>query len=257
MSMSSNDMTPYQEYLKYVASGARSDLPDSGSNVSDTQSQTSEWQVNPEWLKNPTGLFDLTPNYRSSGSNLNPYGSITNRNQLRSLSGRLGLKAEDADRAALDVAQTHFNTSKGPYSEASSPSIIGDEIAKRLHAQAGMPYEGLTPEQTKSASDAAQNFQEQVKGKREASQDATDWSDSISAITPFLMAAHASWAAPLLRMAGPQAGSQVSSHYRPPAQISAQTPLQRLQQLYKGPKADGGSQSIERLRQLYNLANKG
>lgn len=118
----------------------------------------------PDQSKNPWAIDQLfNTGYSGRGSNINPYATIQNRDALRSAAQKLGLSAADADRAALDYAQTHYNQQGETYSEASSPGIIANEIAKRLFAQAGKSYQGLTPDQQKEMVQKATNYQNEAK----------------------------------------------------------------------------------------------
>jgi hypothetical protein len=107
-------------------------------------------------LDNPAALNNLLDaEYGGRGANVNPYGALGARDALREVATKLGLTAEDADKAALDYALEQFNTYGQNYSEASHPAIIADQIAKRIFGQAGKPYEGLSDEENiKLISDA-------------------------------------------------------------------------------------------------------
>lgn len=147
------DASPYQSYLNYA-------IPDTtGYANQDFYSGPA-----PNQSQNPWGIEQLfNTSYAGRGANTNPYATTKNRDALRSAAQRLGLTAADADRAALDFAQTHFNQFGGPYSEASNPGVIADEIAKRLFSQAGRTYQGLTPEQRQEMVQRATNYQNEVK----------------------------------------------------------------------------------------------
>ncbi len=76
-------------------------------------------------------LFDVNP---TSDSSLNPYFHPEIRDAMRQVASRLGLSQEDADRAALTVAQQHFSNTGEPYSMGTHPGIIADQIAQGLFA---------------------------------------------------------------------------------------------------------------------------
>lgn len=86
-----------------------------------------------------TTLFDYDYGaHGNRGANPNPYFSIDNREQLRGYAMQLGLTADDADRAALQVAQTHYTPNGSLYTEAGPPpENIKDEIAQILYKQSG------------------------------------------------------------------------------------------------------------------------
>lgn len=163
------DVSPFLAYLQYAGGSgdvANSLITSGGDNGID--GGMSWASVDPNWLTNPQGLFDIGYNAGSRRS-LNPYYSTQNRDALRDVAERLGLSPADADRAALDLAQQHFNQFGQGYSDATHPSIIADDIARQLFAQAGMDYSGLSPEQTAQYVSDATLFQNRNK---EADQDA-------------------------------------------------------------------------------------
>lgn len=115
---------------------------------------------------------DLDPNalenlfasqYSGRYANYNPYFSPQIRDNMRALAEKFGLKASDADQAALDYASQSFNTLGQPYSEATSPAIVQNYIAARIFEKAGKPFTGMTPEQLQAADAKAGAYQERLK----------------------------------------------------------------------------------------------
>lgn len=114
------------------------------------------------YVADPESLFGSGYNPVSRNS-VNPYFNTDIRDALRRAAVGLGLKPEDADRAALEFAQGHLDSQGQGYSDASSPSVIANDIAAKIFAQAGKPFEGLTPDERTAAIDRATAFQERNK----------------------------------------------------------------------------------------------
>lgn len=144
-----NDYSAYAPFLNYAiqrtnaaTTGALGDTPD---------------------INNQTGLDELFGSqYLGRGANINPYGSVKNRDAMRGVAAKLGLSQADADRAALDYANTHYNQFGQAYSEGTHPGIVADEVAKRLFAQAGKPYQGLSTEQTGDLVNKATKYEQDL-----------------------------------------------------------------------------------------------
>lgn len=186
--MASPDYSQYQPLLNFLAlktqGGIENSLRDTGSddfggpNIS----------VNPDWLANPTGIFDL-----SGGGSLNipasynPFFSTEVRDLAYKVATGLGLSKDDANAAALSVAQSELQRQGGQelYSEATSPYIIADRIAQQLYSKAGKPYTPLTPEQQATYSNKAQEYQQQVKAARSDQQDSEDLTSALQIMSVF------------------------------------------------------------------------
>jgi hypothetical protein len=149
------DISPFQSYLEsaQLRSGLAGSLDENAPIVQLTQGF---W--NPGNLE---ALFNLE--YSGHGGNYNPYGAPEGRDVLRSLAGSLGLSSNDSDRAALEFASAHFSGYGQPFSEASHPALIANEVAKRLYAQAGKEYKGLSDDQVAQYVEDARQYQQQVK----------------------------------------------------------------------------------------------
>lgn len=122
----------------------------------------------------------------SSGANTNPYATVQNRDMLRAFAVSLGLSPVDADIAAFDEATMQYLTYNQPYSEATAPAVIGDNIAARIAAKAGLAYHGMTPDERQYYIDQASNIQENIKGHREAYSDASMWTNATQVISVVL-----------------------------------------------------------------------
>lgn len=138
------DTNPFQQYLQYVQNSG--DVSLAGTNQELGSSGYESYVPNQGWLSNPVGLFDLGFN-RGNRRSLNPYYNTQIRDVMREVAGKLGLKASDSDRAALEYAQQHYGEQGHGYTEASHPAIVANAIASRLFGQAGKTYQGLTPEE--------------------------------------------------------------------------------------------------------------
>lgn len=147
------DTSPYQSYLSHV-------LPDTTgyANQDFTNGPAPNQSQNP-WAVEQ--LFNTV--YSGRDANTNPYATLGNRDALRAAAQQLGLTPADADKAALDYAQTHYSQFGSAYSEASHPGVIADEIAQRLFAQAGHSYQGLSADQRQEMVQRATNYQNEVK----------------------------------------------------------------------------------------------
>lgn len=164
------DLAPYQDLLTYAARRF------------DPQVVTGETFVDPNsvtpWV--PDQLFNFQ--YGGRYANVNPYYTTQIRDVLRQASGLLGLTAEDADKAALQFATDQFHTFGQPYSEATHPALVADAIAAKLFQQAGVPYQGFTPEQYQTLNDEAGGYQQHLK-----EWDKRDWEkDDIGGALAFI-----------------------------------------------------------------------
>lgn len=142
--------------------------------------------INPEWLANPSEIFNLSG--PSQVASYNPYFSTEVRDYTQKIAESLGLSKDDANKAALSVAQNVLQSQGGQelYSEATSPVIIADRILQQLYSQAGQPYTPLTQEQQQHYANVAQDYQTAVKAQNQDSEDAADlqsglWAGSVLA----------------------------------------------------------------------------
>lgn len=131
-------------------------------------------------------IFTRYPNFQHQGGVYNPYYTPDNTSALRAFAVAIGLKPSDADEAAIAEENAQVVTYGQPYSEATHPLVVGDRIAKRLAAKAGIVYPGLTDEEIAKYQASAANLQENIKGHREAYEDASNWYNAAQAISVFL-----------------------------------------------------------------------
>jgi hypothetical protein len=182
------DPAPYADYVRFYNLKMGQGITDG--NYDPRQS------ANPYLIR---AMFSMAYNPIASGSNLNPYASLPNRDALRRMALSVGLTSGDADAAALSVAQDHYRAMNEPYSEAMHPAIVADMIAHRIADKAGVFYPGLTPAQISTLSLEAQSFQDNIKAAREAYENSSDmqtaaWIASI-ATGPLLVSSLSSIAA--------------------------------------------------------------
>lgn len=139
--------------------------------------------VSQAWLSDP-GTYGL---YSDQAASYNPYFRPEIRDFVRNTAKKLGLTEEDADRAALNYAQSALSANGGQalYSEASSPYIVLDDILNNLYHQAGKPYTPLTPEQHTYYAGKAEEFQQQVKAHNQDQQDADDLTSALQIASVF------------------------------------------------------------------------
>lgn len=139
---------------------------------------------------NDPWLFDemlaLGYNLFRGGSNMNPYFNTQVRDGMRDLAVRMELPAWYADRAAMDFAESHLVNLGQYYSEATPPSLVVDDVIRRLNALSpNWEAPTLTAAQRQTAIYNAENIQTNVKSHRETYEDAADASNGAQVISIF------------------------------------------------------------------------
>lgn len=186
--MASPDYSPYQPLLNFLALKTQGGIENSLIDTGRDDFGGPNISVNPDWLSNPTGIFDLSGGgSMAMPASYNPFFSTEVRDLAYKIATGLGLSKDDANTAALKVAQAEFQRQGGQqlYSEATSPYIIADRIAQQLFAQAGKPYTPLTPEQQATYSNKAQDYQTQVKAARGDAEDSADLQSGLQIASVF------------------------------------------------------------------------
>jgi len=159
-----------QAYERYFFSGA----PASGLDPSQYQDILGRgtgsfyYDADGNYVANTPSLNDLF-NYQYSGrrQNFNPYYNLQNRDMLRDAAVKLGLTADDADRAALEVMRATLGRTGQSYIEVDHPTNVADDIARRLFEQAGVQYGGLSAEQRETFNQQGIAYLEAAKNSDE------------------------------------------------------------------------------------------
>lgn len=185
--MASPDYSQYQPLLNFLALKTQGGIENSLIDTGRDDFGGPNISVNPDWLSNPTGIYDLNGGNLAMPGSYNPFFSTEVRDLAYKVATGLGLSKDDANAAALSVAQAELQRQGGQelYSEATSPNIIADRIAQQLFQKAGKPYTPLTPEQQATYSNKAQEYQQQVKAARSDQQDSEDLNSGLQIASVF------------------------------------------------------------------------